>query len=141
MDKSKRHYIRNSVRNEIKNKDIFFIVWKLVRMRDILTQCTNYLTYRLNDCGWLFRKGDYNYELYKMYQKKEELNRLLTWVINDTRKRNSIDDKQKLYIKEITDETYCTIKKTSMDKECMLCDMAFKYNRMIQEKYKKIIAE
>lgn len=118
MYKRERHYVRNATRQRYKNKQTFYFVWKLVRLRDMLTRCTNHLTNRLNDCGWLFKYGDLYHKIYQDYQKKEELNRLVSYAIDQIKDGDSaINSEQKQYAVFIAE---------------MMCNMIHHYGKELE---------
>lgn len=75
-------YKRKQWKERFRYKQSYYFWLKMTRLVNMLSEAASYRQMKLNNCGWLFKTGDYNHQLYKDYQEAEELIRLAYWCVN-----------------------------------------------------------
>lgn len=113
------------------NFELWFILRRIGHFCIILS---SYLSNKLNNCGWRFKRDDNNHKLYKQYQKYEEFRRLISTLVRDIDKKPN-----KLLTNDELHESYDIVKNFNLFFELNKETYQFPNSKIEIEKLIKIL--
>lgn len=95
----------------MKNKELFyykdncFVYNKLSRLIEIISKEVSQIPYILQHCGYIFKENTIDHKRYLVFQKVEEIIRLIKWINQDVlttdKRKERLNKNQKHYIYNI----------------------------------------